>query len=243
MNTSSTQNEKNRNDVELMFNSIARRYDFLNRFLSFGTDRFWRKRAVKIIARQYKNPYILDVATGTADLAIAAVKRADAKVTGIDISEKMLAIGKEKVAKKRLSGSINLIKANSENISFPDENFDVAMVAFGVRNFSDPAKGLSEMHRVLRNSGMIVVLEFSKPQGFLFSRLYNFYFRRALPLIGRLFSGEKEAYNYLPDSVSKFPHNEAFLKMLSEAGFFETRQIKLTGGIASIYTGIKISGQ
>ena len=240
MNTSDTQNEKNHNDVELMFNSIARRYDFLNRFLSFGTDRFWRKRAVKIIARQYKNPYILDVATGTADLAIAAVKRADAKVTGIDISEKMLAIGKEKVAKKRLSEKINLIKANSENIPFPDKNFDVAMVAFGVRNFSDPAKGLSEMHRVLRNSGMIVVLEFSKPQGFLFSRLYNFYFRRAIPLIGRLFSGEKEAYNYLPDSVSKFPHNEAFLKMLSCAGFFETRQIKLTGGIASIYTGIKM---
>ena len=243
MNISDTEKEEKRKYIELMFNSIAKRYDFLNRILSFGTDRYWRKRTVKIIARHYKNPYILDVATGTADLAIAAVKITGAKVVGIDIAEKMLEIGKKKVAEKGFSENITLIRAGSENIPFPDNSFDVAMVAFGVRNFSDPSKGLSEMHRILQNSGMIMVLEFSMPQGFFSRHLYNFYFRRALPLIGRLFSGEKEAYNYLPDSVNNFPNDETFLKMLSGAGFFETRQIKLTGGIASIYTGFKISAQ
>jgi demethylmenaquinone methyltransferase/2-methoxy-6-polyprenyl-1,4-benzoquinol methylase len=239
MNILDTEKDEKRNVVESMFNSIAKRYDFLNRFLSFGTDRHWRKKAVKIIAQHSKNPHILDVATGTADLAIAAAKTIDAKIVGIDISKKMLEIGKEKIVKKRLSESINFIKAEAENIPFPDVHFDVAMCAFGVRNFSDPHSGLAEMHRVLRNAGMIVVLEFSKPQGFIFKRLYNFYFRQALPLIGRLFSGNKKAYSYLPDSVSKFPDNEDFLKMLSAAGFSDTCQIKLTGGIASIYTGLK----
>ena len=243
MNISAAEKEEKRKTVELMFNSIAKRYDFLNRFLSLGIDRLWRKKAVKVIARHYKNPYILDVATGTADLAVTTVKMTGVKVVGIDISEKMLEVGKKKVAKKGLSKNITLIKADSENIPFPDDNFDVAMVAFGVRNFSDPPKGLSEMHRVLRNTGMIMVLEFSKPQGFPFRHLYNFYFRRVLPLIGWLFSGNKNAYSYLPDSVSRFPHNEDFLKMLSAAGFFETQQIKLTGGIASIYTGFKMPAQ
>ena len=242
MNISDTVKEK-RKVVESMFNSIARRYDFLNCFLSFGIDKLWRKRAIKIISKQYKNPYILDVATGTADLAIAAVKAVDTKVVGIDISEKMLEIGKEKIIKKILFERISLLRADSENIPFPDKNFDVAMVAFGVRNFSDPIKGLSEMHRILQNSGMIMVLEFSKPNGFPFRYLYNFYFRRVLPLIGWLFSGEKEAYSYLPESVSRFPDNEVFLKMLSDVGFFETRQIKLTGGIASIYMGFKMAMQ
>jgi demethylmenaquinone methyltransferase/2-methoxy-6-polyprenyl-1,4-benzoquinol methylase len=243
MNILDTAKETKRETIESMFDSIAKSYDFLNGFLSFGIDRFWRKKAVKIIARQYKNPYILDVATGTADLAIITAKMTDAKVVGIDISEKMLEIGRKKIVKKKLSESINLIKADAENIPFPENNFDVAMVAFGVRNFSDPPKGLSEMYRVLRNSGMIMVLEFSKPQGFPFRHLYNLYFKRVLPVIGWLFSGEREAYKYLPDSVNRFPDNETFLKMLSDAGFSETRQIKLTGGVASIYTGFKISTQ
>ena len=232
-----------REAVELMFNSIARSYDFLNRFLSFGIDRCWRKQVVKNIARHYENPFMLDVATGTAELAIVAANIARAKVVGIDISEKMLEIGNKKINIKILSESISLIRADTENIPFPDDHFDVATVAFGVRNFSDPHKGLSEMRRVLRNSGMIIVLEFSKPQGFPFRHLYNFYFMRVLPLIGWLFSGEKEAYSYLPESVSRFPDNEVFLKMLSDVGFFETRQIKLTGGIASIYMGFKMAMQ
>jgi demethylmenaquinone methyltransferase/2-methoxy-6-polyprenyl-1,4-benzoquinol methylase len=155
----------------------------------------------------------------------------------------MLEIGKEKIERKGFSGKIDLIQGDSEKIPFADSVFDVAMVAFGVRNFADPLKGLSEMKRVTRNGGLIMVLEFSKPSGFLFRPVYNFYFRNILPLFGKLFSKNKAAYNYLPDSVLKFPDNDEFLKLLALAGFSETRQIKLTAGVASIYTGIKLSTQ
>jgi demethylmenaquinone methyltransferase/2-methoxy-6-polyprenyl-1,4-benzoquinol methylase len=229
--------------VESMFDSIAWKYDFLNHFLSLNIDRLWRRRAIKIISQSYKSPDILDVATGTGDLAIAAIKLNPAKITGIDISRKMLEIGKGKIKKRGFSGTIDLIQGDSEKIPFTDNTFDVAMVAFGVRNFSDPLKGLSEMNRVIRNGGMILVLEFSKPTGFPIKPLYNFYFRNILPFFGRLFSKDKDAYNYLPDSVMKFPDNEEFLKLLVKAGWSETQQVKLTGGIASIYTGVKLSMQ
>jgi len=229
--------------VESMFDSIAWRYDFLNHFLSFGIDKLWRRRAIRIISRHHRNPQILDVATGTGDLAIAAMKLNPVKITGMDISQKMLEVGAEKIRKKGFSGKIELILADSENIPFGNDLFDVAMVAFGVRNFSDPLKGLSEMKRVIRNDGMILVLEFSKPSGFPFRTVYNFYFRYILPVVGRLFSQHKAAYSYLPESVYKFPDNEAFLELLGKAGFSETRQLKLTGGIASIYTGRKLSIQ
>jgi demethylmenaquinone methyltransferase/2-methoxy-6-polyprenyl-1,4-benzoquinol methylase len=226
--------------VESMFDSIAWRYDFLNHFLSFGIDNLWRRRAIKIIGKSYKSPGILDVATGTGDLALAALKLNPTKVTGIDISKKMLEFGKTKIERKGLSDRIELMQGDSENIPLPDNYFDVAMVAFGVRNFSDPLKGLSEMKRVVRNNGMIMVLEFSKPSGFLFKKIYNFYFMNILPFFGKLFSKDKSAYKYLPDSVMKFPDNEEFLLLLLKAGFSQTRQIKLTGGVASIYTGIKL---
>jgi demethylmenaquinone methyltransferase/2-methoxy-6-polyprenyl-1,4-benzoquinol methylase len=235
--------EDKKDAVESMFDAIAWRYDFLNHFLSFGIDRLWRRRAIKIISRFCKNPHILDVATGTGDLAIAAMKLYPFKIDGIDISQKMLEIGKEKIDRKGFSGKIELIKGDSENIPFADNVFGVAMVAFGVRNFSDPLKGLSEMKRVIRDGGMIMVLEFSKPSGFPFRPVYNFYFRNILPFFGKLFSKDKAAYSYLPDSVMKFPDNDEFLKLLALAGFSETRQIKLTGGVASIYTGIKLSTQ
>jgi len=235
--------EKKKAAVELMFDSIAWRYDFLNHFLSFNFDRLWRRRAIKIISKSYKSPNILDVATGTGDLAIAAMKLNPSKISGIDISRKMLEIGREKVGKKGFSGKIDLIPGDSEKIPFDDNHFDVAMVAFGVRNFSDPLKGLSEMRRVIRTGGMIMVLEFSKPSGFPIKPLYNFYFRNILPLFGRLFSKDKDAYRYLPDSVMKFPDNEEFLKLLIHAGCSDTHQVKLTGGVASIYTGIKLSMQ
>ncbi len=225
--------------VESMFDSIAWRYDFLNHFLSFGIDRIWRRRAVRIISRHFKNPEILDVATGTGDLAITAMRIEPVKVTGIDISQNMLEIGREKIRKKGLAGKIELIQGDSENIPFGDNLFDVSMVAFGVRNFADPLLGLKEMRRVIRNGGMIMVLEFSKPSGFLFRSIYNFYFRNILPVVGKLFSKDKAAYSYLPDSVYRFPDNEVFLQLLTEAGFSETRQVKLTGGVASIYTGLK----
>jgi len=233
-------NEGKKAAVESMFDSIAWRYDFLNHFLSFNFDRLWRWRAIKIISKSYNSPYILDVATGTGDLAFAAMKLNPSKISGIDISRKMLEIGKEKVKRKGYTGKIELIYGDSENIPFDDNVFDVVMVAFGVRNFSDPLKGLSEMKRVVRNGGMIMVLEFSKPSGFPFKPLYNFYFRNILPLFGRFFSKDKAAYNYLPDSVMKFPDNEEFLKLLVQSGCTNTHQIKLTGGVASIYTGIKL---
>ena len=225
--------------VESMFDSIAWRYDFLNHFLSFNIDRLWRRRAIKIISKSYRSPLILDVATGTGDLAIAAMKLNPSGITGIDISNKMLEIGREKVKRLGFSEKIELIPGDSENISFDDNIFDVAMVAFGVRNFSDPLQGLVEMRRVIQKGGMIMVLEFSKPSGFPFKPLYNFYFRNILPLFGRLFSRDKAAYSYLPDSVMRFPDNEMFLGLLGQAGFSDTHQIKLTGGVASIYTGIK----
>lgn len=239
MDTIISEQNKKREQVESMFDSIAWRYDFLNHFLSFGIDFLWRRRAIRIIGRSYRNPRILDVATGTCDLALATMKLDPVRIHGIDISSGMLELGRQKVEKKGMSDRIELTKADSENIPFENGFFDVAMVAFGVRNFADPNKGLSEMGRVLRKGGMIMVLEFSRPVSFPFRTVYNFYFRNILPFFGRLFSKDKAAYTYLPESVSRFPDNEKFLEMLDAAGFSETRQVKLTGGIASIYTGIK----
>ncbi len=225
--------------VENMFDSIAWRYDFLNHFLSFSIDRRWRRKAIKMIGARYSKPRILDVATGTADLAITAMRLSPGKITGIDISANMLEIGREKIRKKGLSESIELVQADSENIPFKDNMFDVAMVAFGVRNFADPLKGLEEMFRVLRPGGMVLVLEFSKPSGFPFRHIYNFYFLRILPFFGKLFSKDHSAYKYLPESVMQFPENKIFLEIMEKAGYNDTGQVRLTGGIASIYTGIK----
>lgn len=225
--------------VTSMFNSIAFRYDFLNHFLSFGIDMSWRKKAVRIMSGKYKNPEILDVATGTADLAIAASKLAPKRITGIDISENMLAIGRKKIRRKGLSELIHLYEGDSEKINFSDNTFDIVMVAFGVRNFSDTVKGLNEMHRVLKPGGMIMVLEFSKPEWFPFKQLYSFYFLRILPLAGRIISNHGRAYSYLPESVMQFPDNERFTELLMRSGFSGNNQKILTGGIASIYTGYK----
>jgi demethylmenaquinone methyltransferase / 2-methoxy-6-polyprenyl-1,4-benzoquinol methylase len=236
-------NSDKKASVESMFDSIAWRYDFLNHFLSFNFDRIWRRRAIKIISRSFISPSILDVATGTGDLAIEAMKLKPKQISGIDISTKMLEIGREKVERKGLGSKISLISGDSENIPFNDEFFDVAMVAFGVRNFANPLKGLTEMNRVIRTGGMIMVLEFSKPTRFPFKPLYNFYFKNILPVFGRLFSKDKIAYTYLPDSVMNFPDNEEFLKLLVQAGFSDQKQVKLTGGVASIYTGFKLKEQ
>ncbi len=231
---------KDESTVGSMFDSIAFRYDFLNHILSFGIDRIWRKKAIKVISLTLINPEIIDVATGTGDLAIAAMKLDPAHITGIDISDKMLEIAKEKIRKKGLSGTIDLIRCHSEKISIKDNSFDIAMVAFGVRNFSDPLKGLQEMCRVLKPGGIIMVLEFSRPLRFPAKQLYNFYFLRILPVIGRLFSGNRAAYRYLPDSVLQFPDNDSFIDLMKNAGFTSVNQTKLTFGVASIYTGLKL---
>lgn len=227
-----------KDQVRTMFNDIAPRYDFLNHFLSAGIDRRWRKKAVRIL-RSNNPKTILDVATGTADLAIEACQMKPDRITGIDIAEDMLSIGRKKIKEKKLDSVINLETGDSENLHFADESFDAVMVAFGVRNFENLEKGLREMHRVLSPKGMVLVLEFSKPVKFPVKQLYNFYFKNILPGLGRLISGNSSAYTYLPDSVGKFPIGEAFIKLLENVGFNDTKHHSLTFGIASIYTGIK----
>lgn len=242
-NLNKISNEDKKSSVSSMFDNIAFRYDFLNHFMSFGIDRSWRRKAIRIIGETHQRPRLLDVATGTGELAIAAMKLDPEHITGIDISLKMLEIGQAKIKKMGLSGRIELIPGDSENISFGNDNFDVAMVAFGVRNFGDPLKGLTEMRRVIREGGLIMVLEFSKPSVFPFRQVYGFYFLRILPLIGRLFSKNRSAYRYLPSSVMQFPDNDLFLDLLRKAGFSGVRQKKLTFGVASIYTGLKLQMQ
>ncbi len=232
-------NEKGKKQqVRSMFNSIAHRYDFLNHFLSAGIDYSWRKKAIKILGKT--NPKkILDVATGTGDLAIEAVKLNPEKITGIDIAEDMVKIGREKIKKKKLTDIIELQVGDSENLNFEDNYFDAAIVAFGVRNFENLEKGLSEMNRVLKKGAMIVVLEFSKPKKTPVKQFYNFYFKNILPGLGRMISGDSAAYTYLPESVGKFPDGDDFLKILHKTGFEKTKQTPLTFGIATIYQGIK----
>jgi len=231
--------EKKREEIAGMFDRIAWRYDFLNHFLSLGTDIWWRRRAISAIERLINPSKILDVATGTGDMAIASLRLKPDSVIGIDISSKMLEKGIQKVTRKKVADRITLFQAPSESIPFPEGSFDVAMSSFGVRNFSDVDKGLSEMYRILRDGGVIMVLEFSKPSGFPFKQVYSFYFGSVLPLLGRLFSHDRSAYLYLPDSVSKFPQSDEFLERLLIAGFITPEQKRLSGGVATIYTAVK----
>lgn len=221
--------------VAAMFDNIAHRYDFLNRFLSLNIDRIWRRKAINLLKNsQAKN--ILDIATGTGDFAIETVKIIKPEnVIGIDISEKMLAVGRKKILKKKLENIIRLEKGDSENIKFPSNNFDIVTAAFGVRNFENLEKGLSEMYRVLKNNGEILILEFSKPQNFPIKNIYNFYFKNILPFFGKLFSKDKSAYKYLPDSVDNFPYGKKFKNILENIGFKNCRLKTLSFGIATIY--------
>jgi demethylmenaquinone methyltransferase/2-methoxy-6-polyprenyl-1,4-benzoquinol methylase len=229
-----------REQVEAMFDSISGHYDRLNRILSLGTDRRWRRRAVNLIGIHTRPLEILDVATGTGDLAIEALRLGPRRITGIDISGKMLEQGRRKISGMGLGEQIVLLKGDSQAIEFGDGTFDVAMCAFGVRNFEDTLTGLSEMCRVLRPRGMVMVLEFSRPERFPLKQIYGLYFRHVLPRIGRRVSGDPGAYTYLPDSVMAFPDNERFLDLLTAAGFGDVKQRRLTGGIASIYYGFRL---
>ncbi len=224
--------------VRSMFNSIAHRYDFLNHFLSAGIDYSWRRKAIKLIGQHHPKT-ILDVATGTGDLAIEARKLKPQKIVGIDIAEDMLSFGREKLSKKGLTDLITLETGDSENLRFETHSFDAVMVAFGVRNFENLEKGLSEMYRVLNKGGVVMVLEFSKPTKFPVKQLYSFYFRFILPFLGRIISGDSSAYTYLPDSVGIFPAGFQFLEILQKVGFTNTIHKQLTFGIASIYMGVK----
>ncbi|HVA98888.1 MAG TPA: bifunctional demethylmenaquinone methyltransferase/2-methoxy-6-polyprenyl-1,4-benzoquinol methylase UbiE [Bacteroidia bacterium] len=224
--------------VAQMFNAIAPRYDFLNNLLSLGIHVLWRRKAIRLLKNNSPKK-ILDIATGTADFAIEAMKLHPEKVIGIDISESMLKIGKEKILKKKLSSIIELQTGDSENLTFADNSFDAITVGFGVRNFENLEKGLGEIHRVLANDGMLVILEFSKPTSFPVKQLYEFYFLKICPLLGKYFSKDKAAYNYLPESVNAFPAGNDFLKIMQKTGFKNTLCYPLSKGIASIYVGKK----
>ncbi len=222
-----------------MFDDIAGRYDFLNRFLSGGIDVWWRKKAV----RQLKNlnpKKILDVATGTADVAIMSTKLLDPeKITGIDISDGMLDIGRKKIKKLGLEKTIVLLKGDSETIKFNDDSFDAVTVAFGVRNFENLEQGLKEIKRVLKPGGKLVILEFSKPKAAGVSQLYNVYMKLVAPNVGKLFSNNRNAYQYLDESIKKFPEGKNFTLILDNLGYINTYCKPLSLGICSIYCGEK----
>ncbi len=224
--------------VAEMFNNIANKYDFLNHFLSLGIDKLWRNKVISIL-KKYQPNNILDIATGTGDLAIAALKLKPKKITGIDISIGMLKIGIEKIKKKKLENIIELLEGDSENIQFGDKSFDAAVVAFGVRNFENLQKGLLEIHRVLKPASPFIVLEFSKPGKPLIKQAYNIYFNNILPFIGKIFSKDNSAYTYLPESVNAFPEGNAFLEELKKAGFKSFKEHRISFGIASIYIAEK----
>ncbi len=228
-----------KDQVAMMFNNIASRYDFMNRFLTAGIDVRWRKKAIQQLA-QLQPKKVLDVATGTGDIAILTYQQIHPeKITGIDISEGMLELGRKKIEKLQLSDKIELLKGDSEQLPFADNSFDAITVAFGVRNFQNLEKGLAEMLRVLVPGGKLVVLEFSKPPNRIFRALCNFYTDVITPAVGRLFANNQKAYQYLNDSVQAFPEGQTFVNILQQAGFSDTYCKQLSFGICTIYAGSK----
>ncbi len=234
------ESERSKKDqVADMFNDIAPRYDFLNRFLSAGIDVSWRRKALNEL-KSLQPKIMLDVATGTGDVAIMAVKMLKPdKIVGIDISEGMLSLGKKKLLNLGLTQQIELQTGDSEAINFPDASFDAVTVAFGVRNFEHLEKGLGEIRRVLKPGGKLVVLEFSKPKIAGIQQLYNLYMGIVAPGMGKLFSKNKKAYQYLNDSVQHFPEGKSFVEIMDKVGYTENTCKRLSFGICSIYCGVK----
>lgn len=221
-----------------MFDSIAGRYDFINHFLSLGIDHKWRKQLVKVLI-EFNPKKILDIATGTADLAIRAGEIKQAEIVGVDISKEMLEIGRKKVIRAGLSDRITLCSADAEQLPFQDSSFDAAMVSFGARNFENLENGLAEINRVLKPGGLFLVLEFSHPEEFPEKQVYYLYSRFVLPFFGWIFSGNKSAYTYLPESVKAFPYGKNFLDKLETSGFSNLKLKKLTFGVSTLYWGNK----
>ncbi|MCF0191584.1 MAG: bifunctional demethylmenaquinone methyltransferase/2-methoxy-6-polyprenyl-1,4-benzoquinol methylase UbiE [Marinilabiliaceae bacterium] len=229
-----------KSEVEQMFNTIAPKYDLLNHLLSLGIDRSWRNKAIESLSAIQPLENILDVATGTGDMAIKICKKYKKNVVGTDLTAGMLEKGNEKVKAEGLDNLISLMKADSEDLPFDSDSFDAVTVAFGVRNYGDLDKGLSEMSRVLRKGGRMTILEFSRPRRFPMKQLYLFYFRYILPMLGGLISKDRRAYEYLPESVLAFPDGEEFEKHLMAVGMNPIKRISLTCGIATIYISDKI---
>jgi demethylmenaquinone methyltransferase/2-methoxy-6-polyprenyl-1,4-benzoquinol methylase len=231
--------ESKKEQVAKMFNNISGTYDFLNHFLSLGIDIIWRKKAIRELS-SIQPRIILDVATGTGDFAFESIRILHPeKVIGVDISEGMLTVAKRKIKERNLNHIFSVHLGDSEGLDFEDNTFDAITVAFGVRNYQNLEKGLADMLRVLKPEGKIVILEFSKPQAFPIKQGYNFYFKYVTPFFGRLFSKDKQAYTYLPESVAAFPDGEDFIKMMTKVGYRNTKHRPLTFGISAIYTGIK----
>jgi demethylmenaquinone methyltransferase/2-methoxy-6-polyprenyl-1,4-benzoquinol methylase len=232
-------NNSKKEQVAEMFDGISPKYDFLNRLLSGGIDIYWRKKALNMIKSE-KNQLVLDIATGTGDLAIEANKILQPeKIIGVDISEGMLNVGKEKIKKLKLEDKIELRTGDSEKLLFNDNTFDTVIVSFGVRNFENLLKGLTDMFRVTKSGGTCLVVEFSKPKMFPFKQFYWLYSTKLLPVIGKLVSKDASAYSYLPESVKAFPDGLEFARVFEQAGFSDIKIKTLTFGICSVYIGKK----
>lgn len=224
--------------VKEMFNNISQKYDFANTVLSFGIHTFWRKKCVNVL-KKHQPKIILDLATGTADLAIALSQLRPEKIIAADFAEKMLQLAEKKIQSKNLSSLIEVKKEDGENLTFNNETFDAVTIAFGIRNFENYKIGLSEMYRVLKPQGILLILEFTMPRNFIMKGLYSFYFKFILPIIAWIITKDKKAYDYLPNSVKAFPQYEEFCSIIKNTGFSECSYIPLTGGIASIYIAKK----
>ncbi len=230
--------ESKKEQVAQMFDNIAFRYDFLNSLLSLGIHKGWRKKCVKLLQAN-KPKVILDVATGTADFAMECAKLRPEKIIGVDISEGMMKYGREKIKKAGLDKLITLEYGDAEMLAFADNTFDAIVVGFGVRNFENLEKGMLNLHRILKPGGKLVVLEFSNPRIGFIKWLYNFYFTKVTPFIGRMFSKDVRAYTYLPESVKAFPDNENFVAIMQKLNYRNPNFKSLSFGIAAIYTGSK----
>jgi demethylmenaquinone methyltransferase/2-methoxy-6-polyprenyl-1,4-benzoquinol methylase len=233
-------NQPPRTDIWQMFDRIARRYDLLNRLLSFGQDSRWRKRVARFLT-DMDNQYILDLATGTADQLLSLLENSTQinRVTGTDLSVNMLEIGRKKVKKKQLNDRISLEEGSAEKINHSDNTFDAVTISFGIRNVVSVSRSLSEMYRVLKPSGRVLILEFSIPKNRLVRRLYLLYFRYVLPSLGSVISGDGYAYKYLNETVETFPYGDDFCQLLVNSGFQNVFMYPMTFGIATIYVGDK----
>lgn len=236
-NRTSTKLDKSKENVRAMFDDIAHNYDFLNHFLSINIDKIWRKKVIKI-AKKLQHDTILDLATGTGDLAIELYKLKPKEIIGADISPKMLEIAKQKANK--LNMNIKFVEADATNLEFPENHFDIVTCAFGVRNFENLSAGLSEINKVLKKGGTTIILEFSKIENKLLKRGFELYFNKILPFFGKIFSKNNKAYKYLAESVNEFPYGIVFGNELKKTNFVVQNIQKLSGGIATIYIAKKL---
>ena len=231
-------NASKKEEVEEMFDNISGKYDFLNHFLSLGIDKLWRKKAIKIL-KEFQPKVIMDMATGTGDFAVEALKLNPERVVGVDISNGMLEVGRKKMRKKGVEQIVEMVQGDSENLTFEDSTFDAFTVGFGVRNFQNLDAGLTEMLRVLKPGGIGLILEFSKPKKFPVKQYFKFHSKYIIPTIGKAISKDKAAYKYLPESVAAFPEGQAFMNIMSDVGYNNVKSKIVGGGIATIYYGVK----